>query len=223
MVHRKQRPRRQRSTAHLQMVLEKRNPTLDSALREFTTRPKANYEDYNNREKMYEIGKKNRELTEQLTKEINAHINSSDPTIDKAIYEILHAEDGELQKDPEYVILYHGTSFENAQLILDEGLIGGDNTSGGTHGTWGEPVLFVAPSQETAEKYGNTLLEIKIPLREYWKNYHSTVDIINDGLGDRVYTWTAKDVAGEDWQFDTVIIPSEYITEIDRSDYFPDD
>lgn len=104
--------------------------------------------------------------------------------------------------------LYHGTSVENHETILEEGLRGGDNTCGGNRGVWDTPLLFLSDSYEVAQKYGEVLI-IDLPDDFYLP------ERINDGLGDPCYV-----LEGEG-----ILVPAEYISSpfVDHDNGFCDD
>ena len=100
------------------------------------------------------------------------------------------------------IILYHGTNHITAEKILEEGLRGGDNTTGGTHGIWDAPALFMTPHLSVAKKYGNTILII-----EYFPEFDGGYKI-NDGIGDECIV-----IEGEG-----ILIEPMYITEYEEEE-----
>lgn len=79
-------------------------------------------------------------------------------------------------------ILFHGTQSDNVDRVLKEGLKGGDNTTGGTHGTFENPILFLARDRDVAKKYG-------IVLAVYFtKEQFMDLDEFIDGIGDQCYS-----------------------------------
>jgi hypothetical protein len=75
---------------------------------------------------------------------------------------------------------YHGTSDELiADIIDEEGLRGGYNEVGGTHGRWKIPRLFLVKDIDIAKKYGQFIFEVYVDeLR--------TIRVI-DGVGDECF------------------------------------
>lgn len=105
------------------------------------------------------------------------------------------------------VILFHGSPSDSVEQIFDEGLRGGDNTTGGTHGTWEKPVLFLTPGFNVAAKYG-VVLKIEIPVEKFIKMPWET---LTDGLGDRVYCLETVE--------DDILIPAEWIEIADEETF----
>jgi len=104
---------------------------------------------------------------------------------------------------------YHGTSQENVEKIFAEGLKGGDNSKGGTHGSWEEPTLFLAVNDWVAQKYGTV---IEITLTEEQLDELGARRII-DGLGDECYI-----IEGEKGKFDEILIPAKYLSQLSNND-----
>jgi len=86
-----------------------------------------------------------------------------------------------MNKNEKTVTLYHGTpEWDTLCKILEEGLRGGKNLTGGNRGKWKDYKLFLTPYEQIAKKYGY-VIEIYITekaLKELEAHY------INDGLGD---------------------------------------
>ena len=61
--------------------------------------------------------------------------------------------------------LYHGTPLKNLDSIQDKGLFGGDNCTGGNHGVWKIPLLFMTPDRFTAEKYGE-IVSVEVDIND---------------------------------------------------------
>lgn len=99
------------------------------------------------------------------------------------------------------VVLYHGTPAHKVDRILEEGLKGGDNTTGGNRGQWGHPMLFLTPNRHTAERYG-TIIEVRIPEREL--SYYPA-DRVVDGRGDDCLV-----LESNDWG--TVLVEADYLS-----------
>lgn len=105
--------------------------------------------------------------------------------------------------------LYHGTGQEHRETILNDGLLGGDNSVGGTHSTWDEPTLFLTPDLPSAKKYGDPLL-IKLNPEEFEElGFQRLID----NAGDTAYILEAKE---KEW--DKILINSNIIEE-----YYIDD
>ena len=87
-----------------------------------------------------------------------------------------------IDSSTEEIIFFHGSP--HWREILDNGLQGGDNTCGGTHGVFDHPIIFLAKSPDVAQKYGK-VLTIRIPY-----NIFKTLngEYIVDGLGDGCFT-----------------------------------
>jgi len=117
-----------------------------------------------------------------------------------------------------YVIFYHGTRLLFADDIKRMGLKGGYNLVGGTHGTFDQPLLYLAQTKTVARKYG-TVFEVRIPLSKI-KKFMQKTTVSVDGLGDRVYIVRAS-------QRNEVLIPPAYLEHIDyvprRRGFFGDE
>jgi hypothetical protein len=109
-------------------------------------------------------------------------------------------DDAPVVKKPRYVTLYHGTPVPNR--VLREGLHGGDNSNGGTHGFWDTPRLFTSPKQWVAAKYG-TVIRARIPYGLYKRG-----DRLNDGLGDECCVFEGEGI----------LIPAKYLNLARRLD-----
>lgn len=83
-----------------------------------------------------------------------------------------------VDRDGDDYVLYHGSSWEHIDSIIYEGLRGGDNTKGGTHGVWDTPTLFLARDEFVARKYG-VVVQVLVTKEEL-----DHMERINDGLGD---------------------------------------
>lgn len=105
-----------------------------------------------------------------------------------------------------YVIFYHGTPLLFADVIKRVGLKGGYNLTGGTHGVFDEPLLYLAQTKSVARKYG-TVFEVRVPLSKI-KKFMQKTTVSVDGLGDRVYIMRAS-------KRNEVLIPPAYLEYID--------
>jgi len=101
------------------------------------------------------------------------------------------------------VELYHGTNYENIQSILDNGLKGGNNSKGGTHGQFTTPSLYLAVREHVAKKYGSIIIITitKEQLEKLGARY------INDGLGDECVV-----IESENDDFDEILLSPDYLS-----------